>query len=637
MAILLVIAYHIHFPGFPGGFVGVDVFFALSGYLITGLLLKELTSTGRIDLVQFYARRARRLLPASGLVLLTTILVGHWLLAPFEQRSVASTARATAAYLSNLWFAGVATDYLAAPPENNPLLHTWSLSVEEQFYLAWPLLMIAATWRARKPQTRLVIAGAGLVAVSFLLSLWLTRTAAPVAFFGPHARAWEFGLGALGVLVPATWWRRSRTLDFALAGAGLLMIVLAATLFGAQTAFPGVAAVLPVLGTVLILSTHSPAAPGPIGTLLNTAPLQFLGNVSYAWYLWHWPALVFAEAVYPSIGLGGRLLCAVGSCGLAVATRSLVENPIRFSRPLVQRPVASLALAFCLTVVTFGASDLWRRAAGDAAEAATQNRFSHARDDIPTISEDGCHVRIEDVHVPACAFGNPSSSTTVVLFGDSHAAQWFPALERIAHEKAWRLITMTKSGCPAADILPFYRYLKRPYTECSEWRRAAMARILDLKPHLVILANASLYLRDEPDGVFASSTGEEWATGLRRTMQSLNGAGLRTVLLRETPLPGFDVPTCLARRAWRSWMTAPGCDFPSASAVRPTIARIDNDTTQGLSHVRVLDLFDAICQQTRCDPTSGDVVIYRDNHHITAQFSSSLAPILGSRLDALTW
>lgn len=633
IAILLVVLYHVHVPGFQGGFVGVDVFFVLSGYLITRLLVEELRKTGRIDLLQFYARRARRLLPAAAVVLVCTMAASLLLLSPLEQQNFAGSALATSLYASNLWFAKNATDYLAAPPDYNPFLHTWSLAVEEQFYLVWPMFVLLVGWRWRGATRRLAIAMAVLAATSFIGSVWLTTFAQPWAFFGSPTRAWEFALGGITAIAPPFYLNAWPRFTAALGWLGLAMLVTAGVALNSRIPFPGFAALLPVLGTVFVIVSEERSR--HVSALLRARPLSWLGDVSYVWYLWHWPVLVFAQAIVPGLDVAGRAVFGVLSLVLAAATRSMLEDRVRFSPFVVARPAFSVLLALAVTVTNAGATEWWRHAAVREAASTPQQRFSFAQQDNPRVYRDGCHLTYAEVKSPECAFGDSQSRTTIVLFGDSHAAQWFPPLERIAQQYRWRLVSLTKSGCPAADIWPHDPLLGRPYTECDTWRRDSIARVLAMQPALVIVASASVYV-DAPEHDRSTGTSsEEWGFGLRRVLDRFSGKGIRTAIMRDSPIPGFDIPTCLARASWRPWLFSAGCDFSRAESQTATVSQSELRAVTGVDGAQIVDISDAICATPVCDAMREGVVVYRDAHHLTASFSASLAPVLGNSLEVM--
>jgi peptidoglycan/LPS O-acetylase OafA/YrhL len=337
IAVLLVVAYHAGIARVSGGFAGVDVFFVLSGYLITDILVREVASTGRIDYARFYARRARRLLPAATLTLLVVLAAATLLLGPMERIEPALSAIATALYSSNLFFLARAVDYFASSAETNPFLHTWSLAVEEQFYLVWPWLIVVA-WRAGRSRRALAVVLGAVSLASLATCIWITWKRQPWAFFGTPARAWEFGLGGLAALLPVPAGALASAARRWLGWLGLALIVGTAFVLRVTTPFPGAAALAPVIGTTLALVAGASDDARGVHRLLSTRALRWIGARSYAWYLWHWPVLVLALALDRGMPVWGRALCALGALGVAALSTALVENPIRFARRLAGAP-----------------------------------------------------------------------------------------------------------------------------------------------------------------------------------------------------------------------------------------------------------------------------------------------------------
>ncbi len=632
VAILLVVAYHAGVPGFSGGFVGVDVFFVLSGYLITGLLFEELSRTGRIGFKQFYARRARRLLPGCALMLLATVAGGWFVFSPVEQQQFAGTALATAAYVSNLWFARNQMDYLGGDADRNPLLHTWSLGVEEQFYLVWPAF-VGFVGRARADGRQRVIGAMVLVAAaSFALSLWMTAASPPWAFYSLPARAWEFAAGAFAALQFTGARASGRVAVRAVTVAGLLAVAAASVFFTQRTPFPGWPALLPVLGTAAVLVGGTLAPEQLALRPLLSAPFQAIGRLSYAWYLWHWPVLILAGAYFGHLGAAGLLTAAAASLGIAAAAHALVENPVRYAPFLVARPRLSLAVAAALTLFGVTTARGWRLLARRAAAEPAQARYAQARDDLPRVYAVGCHLVYGQVREPACAFGDAASDTTVVLFGDSHAAQWFPALQRVAGERRWRLVSFTKSGCPAADVPMYDPRLKRRYWECDEWRALALRRIESTRPALVVISEASHYVAHGPSVPPDQVSDAQWTAGLRETLAALAAARVPVTVIADTPAPGYDVDVCLSRLHWMHGSGVKGCAFPLRAAVDSQVAGDVARAASGLAGVRVVSLSDAICRTDVCSPEQDGMVVYRDADHLTARYAASLAPALAARL-----
>jgi peptidoglycan/LPS O-acetylase OafA/YrhL len=607
VAILLVVAYHAHVPYFQGGFVGVDVFFVLSGYLITGLLLKEIAETGKVDLMRFYARRVKRLLPAVALMLFVTVVAAYIIYSPLEQIGLPNSAFATAGYASNLYFARIATDYLrAATTDINPFLHTWSLSVEEQFYLLWPMLILFAV---RPKRTTLIL---GVVAVvSLTLCIWLTYYKQPWAFFLSPTRAWEFAVGGLGFILIK---KKNQVIGWC----GLGLIILAAVTFGKQTAFPGAAALLPAIGTVAVLSAGEVSS---VGSVLSARVLQWIGRVSYSWYLWHWPVLVFANAKT----LGMRLVCVAFSLVLAIVSYRLVENPVRRSKRLA--PSYTLAMAACLTIFGMVTALTWRQLRTRAAASPTQARFTKAGEDRPAVYSLDCFSGFFE-GVKQCTFGDRESSITIVLFGDSHAAQWFPALDQIAQDEHWRLVTFLKSACAPEDVSYVYPTIGRRYTECEQWRSSVLEKIKELRPALVVMTGSQWYVTSISSGTSLVSEAD-YLAGAKRTLNKLEESGTRVLFLRDSPAPGFAVPACLARAEWQiGWRQPSGCSFDRQGSLGETIYKLEMQASQEFQRTKYFDLTDYLCVDRVCPPEKDGVIIYRDSDHLSVPFVTAFAPTL---------
>lgn len=631
IAVLIVVAFHCRVPGLAGGFVGVDVFFALSGYLITGLLVAEVRKTSRLNLAAFYARRARRLLPAAALTLVVTLLIGALVLAPQELAFAGRAARATALYLSNMFFAVNAADYFAPNVETNPMLHTWSLAVEEQFYLFWPLLIVLGLqfWRSTRALAMLL---SGLTLVSLAACLWLTANAGTFAFYGLPARAWEFGLGGLAVLLPRRALRIPAAGWLVIGWLGVLVILVSGSLISPGPGFPGWVALMPVLGTVVALIAGFELPVRGVGVLLGSGPLQFVGTLSYSWYLWHWPVLVLSAALFPNIAMGGRIVAAALSLAAAAITHSLVENPIRFHPYLLNRAGLSLCLAAGVTVCSSGAALLAMRWADRLAHAPAMKNISAAVDDIADMPREDCVTLGDSPEVKPCVFGNPSAAVNWVLFGDSHAIQWFNPLRRMAGAHGWRLTTFVKSGCPGVDVSP-PGTSPRFQASCAAWRAEAIRRILTLRPAMVIVGSATLCPgRNHGLGNAFAVSLDEWRKGTRRTLSYLAAGQLRVVALRDTPLPPFDVPTCLARSARHSWYPGGSCAVDRSMALDTEAFEAEKAAARGLPGVHLLDMTDVLCSGELCPVQQNGAIVYRDNNHLTGSFAASLTAILQARL-----
>jgi len=701
IAISAVVGYHVGLPLFGGGFVGVDVFFVISGFLITGLLVAEATATGHVSLARFWARRARRLLPAATLVL-ALVAIASWFAVPgLDHQSVGLDVVAAALYVANIRFAVQATDYLAADAAPSPVLHFWSLGVEEQFYVVWPLLIIATaafvTWRRGRAATSgassrsvsrgpLAVVLAVVGVASFLLSLRLTARIEPWAFFSMPTRAWEFAIGGLVSIAAAEIARLPPAVRRIGGWVGAGVLLASVGLLSSDLPYPGTAALWPVLGTAVVIaggtrdSTPRAAmddrAPsglaGDVGDALSWWPMRALGRLSYSWYLWHWPFLVLAASIWGDLGVPRRLLLVLLALVPSVLAYRFVERPLHHLPALAastRRSLllgAALSLGATLTGVALAlssgggtlASGLVVPSAADeqtgrgpaalvpsssAAPRATPSSGpatvvwpagpltpspASARNDLPVIYADGCHLTKPQTTHGDCAFGDASSSTDVVLVGDSHAAQWFPALETLAETHHWRLLVRTKSGCPAPDVTIYDRALNRAYDECDTWRASVLAEIAQTHPALVVAAGTrtdSLVDRATGSRIDPSKAAAEWQSGWSRTLAALVKDGVRVAVLRDTPWPGRDVPSCVQQHR----ASPATCDLSRSALDSPAY---DIGITKGVAGAHGIDLTTVICDPTRCPVTRGKYLVYRDTSHLTATFARALAPYLGAQL-----
>lgn len=657
VAILAVLAFHSEIPGFGGGFIGVDVFFVISGFLITGLLVRQFEAPRPAKLRVFYARRIRRLLPAALVVLLVTaVAVRVWVPALEWQRTGWDIVGA-AAYVANFVFAFQATEYLGEGLAASPVQHYWSLGVEEQFYLLWPVLVLAVVWFTRRrgmtSRRWLIVTLAVLTALSFGLSLWQT-TASPVwAFFAPWCRAWQFGLGGLIALTSWSWLARpARGL---LSIGGLALVLLGVVLIGTESSYPGWWALLPTLGSAAIITagTGRPEHPGPVGALLRSRAATATGRISYSWYLWHWPPLAIITMMLGDWPWPMRFAVVMVTWVPAYLSYRFVETPLRLPTGALRglrRPalVGSLAAGATATaavgILIVTPIPAWQPALVAQADPGPQRPGrptpapgpkdrvepdpSRAREDLPQIYADGCHADFDVVDPPPCEYGvaPQRARLTVVLFGDSHAAQWFPALQSSATERSWRLVSMTKSGCPVADVTVWNRVTKTVYEQCDRYRTAALRRLADLRPDVVVAAEHvrgySLVAEGQPVPVARSV----WIAGLNRTVQRLGSSGTTVAMVADTPRPGFDVPACLARKP----NDPDSCRFNRSDGLESR--EFDGLATQPT--LRVVDLNDAICGPTHCPPVLANWLVYRDDNHLTASFARALRGPLALALDS---
>ena len=635
IAILLVVACHATVPGLAGGFVGVDVFYVLSGYLITGLLVQEIRTTGELRFAGFYARRLRRLMPALLLMLAVTCVFGRLLLAPADQPEQASAAASAALWVSNFHFAFSNMGYFAPGPETNLFLHTWSLGVEEQFYLVWPLLVVIVmgAWEGAKraPDARRLkwLFGAIFV-ISFALSLYWTRHAPHLAFYMMPSRGWQFALGALVFLmvgspqcqpdasVPARRWLPL------LGWLGLAAILLAAFTINGSMPYPGLRALLPTCGAALVLAAGARGASSGVGRILSWRPMQAIGRVSYSWYLWHWPVLLLGAVLLDATNGWIRLALVVFSLLLATLSYRYFETPIRHYRKLLAKPRLAVFAALAIMVLAGSFALRWHADALARMKTPEQLRYEAAHYDAPVIYRMGCDDWYHSAQVKICAFGPSNAAHTAIAIGDSVALQWFPAYARIFDKPGWRLLVITKSSCPMVDVPIFYPRIGREYTECSQWRSDALHKVAGLKPDIVIMGSTFTY----------DYTRSQWINGTKRVLDELAPAAREVYVMRSSPTLPFDGPACVAPRSWL-YTAIKGnnlCTSPAHTMRSDNVFGWLQTAASGFHNVHLIDLTDAICPGNTCHAEIGNEIVFRDDQHMTATFAASLAPKLARAL-----
>ncbi len=600
VAAVLVVIYHAKVTS--GGYIGVDIFYVISGFLITGLLLRELDGTGSLALKAFYLRRIKRLLPASFFVLFVTAIVA-WTVYPTTLRhGLGKDIAAAGAYVSNYLFALWQMDYQnlnATPPV---VIHYWSLAVEEQFYLFWPFIILALY---RFGARRAVFIGVAAITIaSFLLSLFLTPREPIWSFYSLPTRAWELGIGALLLFIP----KRIR-FSSNYGWAALALILYGTLTFTDKTPFPGTAALVPVIGTAFAIASLNnwPRAMNRFG---NLKIVQWLGEISYPLYLWHWPVLVIPSVAWGrSLVAHELLICVLLTALLADLTHRFIEDPIRYSKPKPKLVIKSGAAATAASLVMGAAIYL---SFND--EIKLDNGRSYSVSELikrPVIYDDDCHVNNGETVSPECTYGERGAKRKIVLFGDSHAAQWFPALEQLANENNFELISLTKSACPgpAVEKVDSGEYKN---SDCFAWRDNSLERIAKLKPYAVIFSGFQHF--QVPAGY--SSRREWWQAGQKRTLNSLRGNASHIVYITDTPHPQQDIPACLA-----GGMISDCDDSKPSEPISIPGLKVVNPTPW-------------LCTD-KCSSVINGNVAYRDGSHISIAMSESLAQPLGQSLKRL--
>ncbi len=622
IAVLLVVLFHADL-GLPGGFVGVDVFFVISGFVIARMLLAELAATGAINFPEFYARRARRLLPALALVTVVTLLAMIVVFSPTgAQQLAASTAMAASGFVANFHFVQTA-GYFDPGERTNPFLHTWSLAVEEQFYLVLPIALFWL-WRKSRAAGRdarpylLVAAISAAVALSLAASwAWTSgrlpvpfvKDAARFAFYGPVARVWEFGVGVLLAIGAERTSRIDRRIAAVLGVAGLALVAWSALTFTALTPFPGVAAVAPVAGAGLLVLAGG--ASMLVAHTLGWRPLAWVGDISYGWYLWSWPAAVFARMIWPS-SRPALMIVAAGSIVPAWLSYTFLEQPIRRNRRIVRWRAASLA-GICVAVpvataiaVIVGAGIGWGLVLPKDVAL------------LPIATRIGCNA--SDIWLAApCTFRAPGRARgTILLLGDSHAQVIADAVARAANAAGFDLAVWTRWGCP---------YLGRPgqYEGCGAWQVAATALAVRLKPEVVFIANYSTSRAEYVGkGSMVDERGElvktpeaafiAWRDGLEAAVQQLKASGATVVLMHN--VPEFESP------GYRSisWLhpngTANTLSRQQLGERRNATMSVEQMLSRKYGYVQLFDPADYLCQEA-CSTFRDRTWMYFDSAHLS--------------------
>ncbi|OKJ23632.1 acyltransferase [Streptomyces sp. CB00316] len=658
VAVLAVLAFHAGIPGLAGGFIGVDVFFVISGYLITGLLVREAISTGRIRLGGFFSRRARRLLPSAAVVLAAVAVAGAWLTVPLRRTDLEYDVLAAALSVANWRFVSQRTDYLAAGHDQSPLLHFWSLAVEEQFYLFWaPLLAVAvlcaarAVRRGRAVRSVVALVTGALVVGSFALSLHWTAHSVSLAYLGTPSRVWQFGVGALLALLPWHLLRGPRPLRLLCGWGGAAAIGWCVVAYDASTPYPGYAALVPTLATAAVILAAIPGrgernvqgAYG-VGRLLAGRAPRAVGRLSYNLYLWHWPVLVLAEVRLGTLGWPARTALTLAAVLPALATMRWVEQPLRRSRTVCELPrrglavgvsaiVLPVALALVVGTATLhlmgpttpvdvkglppGAASGPSLLGASAGDGSVVPNPAQARKDFPP--DRNCQVAPEVTRSPECLFGAVDSQDRIVLLGDSHAGQWFSPMLALASQRGWALQQLVKQGCPLPRLAVDSPQLGRAYRECDTWRADALERLrTGPKPRLIVVASLNRYTTDR----------QLLAAAWEKTLKPLRETGAPIVYIEDTPVPGTDIPACVSGAP----DDAAACAFRRTEAIwaDPLARRIAAGAVPG---VRAISVNPVLCpgDGPTCPAVRDRILLYRDDAHLT----NAAAVVLTPRLERL--
>ncbi|MFG1179439.1 acyltransferase family protein [Xanthobacter versatilis] len=645
LAIVPVVLFHIHLSAFPGGYVGVDIFFVISGYLITAILFRDIKA-GRFSLLDFYDRRIRRIFPALFVVLVATTLAAVFIMVPSDLLLYARSLRATTLFFSNIYFSKN-LNYFQPEADLNPLLHTWSLAVEEQFYIFFPLILFALIRWVRPNLLRPIILVLIVVSLAHA-EIRLSRN--PIeSFFSLPTRAWELLIGsalALG-LVPLVTPRKGALLSLA----GLALIVCAIAFYDRHTRFPGLAALAPCLGAALILHGGACGATGVVQRMLASPVPVFFGRISYSLYLWHWPLLVLVgyyleRRLSPTEGL----LIAAVSVGLATLSLFYVEAPFRKRhRAGTSRwtPVWAGGAAMAL-VVAFAVTAIVRDGRFWPMSAFAQQADALARAQDPYMS--WCSAPLSGpMRMPAkpeCVVGRQAAAPAgasgeaalppfdVLLWGDSHASALMHGLGEAAVKADASIRLVMLPACPPLDgVVTLHESIKGLERQCPAFNRGVLELIAEKRPKLVVMAGRwspwtslqpGFALRDA-DGRYLSAeeARAEFARGLKRSVEGVTKLGIPVVLVGQVPEFSFSPPHCITRAEFSGADTARCLSQDREKTVAGLAASNQAlvDLAKGNPLVTTVLLSDRFCGKETCPAMVDGTLIYRDPNHLSVEGS----------------
>lgn len=665
LAVALVVVFHLSPSLLPGGYLGVDIFFVISGFLITSHLLREGRSTGSVKLRRFWARRIRRLLPASFLVLLVSALLVIFVLPRTTLLQNLNEIAFATIYGLNWNLAAESVNYLAADHTAGIAQHYWSLSVEEQFYVAWPLLLIAAIWlttklKVKTPEPIFIVIMLLVLAGSFAFSVLETLRSPSSAYFVTTTRAWEFAAGGLLAVMP-TAGKLRREIRNLLSWSAIGTIVLCSFRFGPDTAFPGWIAVVPVAAAAMLIWVgDDPRDPWAPQYIAHAAPIQFTGNISYSLYLWHWPIIVTYIAIK---GEAPSLQWVIALIAMAVILASLterfVERPFREPRSRVSSlrvtyggALVAMAVVLAVAVPTTVITTAQNAAAAEAQSVLSTDEGScfgafaiHNGCDspyevtetvIPSVTiEDGFGLSgsgtwacswevVADHNESKCDItgADTSPGSRIVLFGDSHAEQFAPALEEVALENGWSVSLRARAACTGVGAT--YSGSDAAEEACSDWGRNTLNEIAADEEVGLVLITARYEVKPADE------------VSLRNAIKKLTDANKVVALIRDAP--GIE-------HEWADTEgigTAPACVERSLGAYDPCswvpTGRNEWAVNAAVAEsVPVIDPWKVICADGTCHSVIGGVIVYADSNHLSRAFSRSLSSWLAEEIQSTGW
>jgi peptidoglycan/LPS O-acetylase OafA/YrhL len=679
--VIVVVLFHARVSGFPGGFIGVDAFFVISGFLITRLLVREHESSGTIQLAAFWARRFRRILPTLFITLVITMIVGTLILPPWERTDLFESARAAAISLGNFHFWNADGGYFASTTAEQPLLNIWSLGVEEQFYLVWPIgVLLALRWGGRRS---LAIWVASIVLASFVLSFVLTSRSPAAAFYLPQARIWEIAAGAAVALFAPTPPRVSPRISASIGWIGILGIIGSALFVDADKNFPSPLALIPVIATAVLIGFTSSET--PLGRALSNPVLASIGRWSYGWYLFHWPALVLCRSVLGRHSVGWELAVCVGTLVLAALNHRFVEKRFIHKSALSRRPsnfilFVGITFSIFVTGIASWGAMVYRAndevAASDILSMITSSTSPPSTEDVVTsesnpgtvtptkeidwTSDQGLKILTQSRRqmVWPCVnfsfnlpFDNECSiikgEKSIVAIGDSHVGSAALALGQVASDSVLGLRLTGQAMCPIADVDTFINDFA--YVRCREWATKVIENILANRESVaavVWLVRSDYYFPGDSiskginiDEATIGASGEKssvelagnvWRDGIRAFLSQLNEAGIPIVLMHNWPEFPQWPSDCLSKQKIKDCAISRTAYFN----YRRASFTAEEAAVEGLDHLVTVDPSNSLCFAELCPMAQASKILYRDDNHLTPEGSLRLVPLLGAAIKA---
>ncbi|MBD8467498.1 acyltransferase [Plantibacter sp. CFBP 8798] len=655
-------------PGSPrGGFIGVDIFFVISGFLITSHLVNERLTTGKISFRKFYERRARRILPMAVVVVVVVMLISYVLFWTSQANQYALDGVWSLLFISNIAFAISGTDYFASSAPSI-FQHFWSLSVEEQFYIVWPFVILLGgvlAAKVRRPRLVIGLTAAAVGLLSFGWACFETNVAPTAAYFSTSSRAFEFAAGAVLAIGAASLARLPQGARLVMAGFGLVGLVLSVWMVDPGSGFPGPAAILPVVGTLLVIAAGTGRIGGLRIPLLTSRPVSYLGGISYSLYLWHWPVIVIARSTIPSKAAAVAVALVV-TLGLSVLSYRFVEQAVLRSswlqretrdttkHPWIRRGSAMLVIGVVSSAALVGGASIVTRVAaqtpteafersadepaavaarvdalqvkiGDSEKTATWNDVSPAIDALGPIVPDAmldCWTpRVGEL--ASCELGDPRATRSVVLLGDSIAMTYSSALRKLATEMDFTLRIFAKPGCPAAEMTVLSTD-GSVYSQCDDFRSQALDEVQRLQPDLILMASARDFNLAPGSDLKPQ---EALAQGWTKTLERVSSVG--PVAILTPPVDGPETAVCANRfNGPADCGTGVSTDWLANLSTTSAAAQPFDAT--------VIDTAAWFCTLDGVCPAVVDgTIVRRDRTHLTVEYSESLVPLLGGWLSRM--